>query len=189
MTGNQDPLLRLAVPRDDDVAHPDRGPGLRVPGVEGLKADLGLELGEVLGDQLLLPHTESNMAEHGRVVASPFARPGVRHRGFREFGIDEPPQVVEHTPGKVRQVYRKQWKAEVDGRVLEFSGEVVETDSATNPGDSGGPLLCSVGDRWTIFGITSFGEGCGKRGKYGIYTKVPNYVDWIQRVINVNGGI
>lgn len=54
-------------------------------------------------------------------------------------------------------------------------------------GDSGGPLLCPVGDRWTIFGITSFGEGCGKRGKYGIYTKVPNYVIWIQNVINLNG--
>lgn len=56
-------------------------------------------------------------------------------------------------------------------------------------GDSGGPLLCPVGDRWTIFGITSFGEGCGKRGKYGIYTKVPNYVSWIERVIDLNGGI
>ena len=53
-------------------------------------------------------------------------------------------------------------------------------------GDSGGPLLCPVGDRWTIFGITSFGEGCGKRGKYGIYTKVPNYVGWIRRVIDLN---
>lgn len=52
-------------------------------------------------------------------------------------------------------------------------------------GDSGGPLLCqdSFG-RWTIFGITSFGEGCGKRGKYGIYTRLPNYVRWIQKVIN-----
>ncbi|XP_046392049.1 uncharacterized protein LOC124160270 [Ischnura elegans] len=58
-------------------------------------------------------------------------------------------------------------------------------------GDSGGPLLCLSGRggdgsnrRWTIFGITSFGEGCGKRGKYGIYTKVSNYVRWVQRVVN-----
>ncbi|CAH1390815.1 unnamed protein product [Nezara viridula] len=52
-------------------------------------------------------------------------------------------------------------------------------------GDSGGPLLCQDDlGKWTVFGITSFGEGCGKRGKYGIYTKLPNYVRWIQRVIN-----
>lgn len=56
-------------------------------------------------------------------------------------------------------------------------------------GDSGGPLLCPVDDKWTIFGITSFGEGCGKRGKFGIYTKVPNYVSWIQRVIDLNDGL
>lgn len=40
---------------------------------------------------------------------------------------------------------------------------------------------------WTIFGITSFGDGCGKRNKFGIYAKVPNYVDWIQSVIECNG--
>ncbi len=51
-------------------------------------------------------------------------------------------------------------------------------------GDSGGPLLCEVDGQWTIFGVTSFGEGCGKEGKYGIYTRVPNFVHWIDGVIN-----
>lgn len=54
-------------------------------------------------------------------------------------------------------------------------------------GDSGGPLLCRDPRRpdhpWTIFGITSFGEGCGKRGKLGIYAKISNYVRWINRVM------
>ncbi|XP_020279733.1 venom prothrombin activator vestarin-D2 isoform X2 [Pseudomyrmex gracilis] len=57
-------------------------------------------------------------------------------------------------------------------------------------GDSGGPLLCKDPEKpdrpWTIFGITSFGEGCGKRGKFGIYVKIPNYVRWITRVIKQN---
>ncbi|KAF6211450.1 hypothetical protein GE061_011962 [Apolygus lucorum] len=54
----------------------------------------------------------------------------------------------------------------------------------TCSGDSGGPLLCGDDlDRWTVFGITSFGEGCGKKGKFGIYTRLPNYVRWIQSVI------
>lgn len=51
-------------------------------------------------------------------------------------------------------------------------------------GDSGGPLLCrDPRGRWTVFGITSFGEGCGKRGKFGIYTRLPNYVRWVHRVM------
>ncbi|KAM0728427.1 Serine protease 1 [Formica fusca] len=54
-------------------------------------------------------------------------------------------------------------------------------------GDSGGPLLCRDPRKpdhpWTIFGITSFGEGCGKRGKFGIYARLSNYVRWITKVI------
>lgn len=50
-------------------------------------------------------------------------------------------------------------------------------------GDSGGPLLCHRQGRWHIYGITSFGEGCGKRGKFGIYAKVSNYRHWVQNVI------
>ena len=50
-------------------------------------------------------------------------------------------------------------------------------------GDSGGPLLCprTTGGvtRWYLTGITSYGEGCGRRGKYGIYTNVTSYLPWI----------
>ncbi|KFB42205.1 AGAP006120-PA-like protein [Anopheles sinensis] len=61
----------------------------------------------------------------------------------------------------------------------------------TCAGDSGGPLLCrdasKLNNPWTIYGITSFGDGCGKQNKFGIYTKVPNYVDWVWSVINCDG--
>ena len=50
-------------------------------------------------------------------------------------------------------------------------------------GDSGGPLLFEKNGRWFIYGITSFGEGCGRKGKYGIYAKVPNFVKWIRKTI------
>jgi secreted trypsin-like serine protease len=43
-------------------------------------------------------------------------------------------------------------------------------------GDSGGPLV--VGD--TLIGIVSFGDGCGKAGKPGVYTRVSAYVDDIK---------
>ncbi len=60
-----------------------------------------------------------------------------------------------YTPGKVRQVYSKKWKAKLDERtVASFEAKVVETDSPTNPGDSGGPL---VNDRGELVGVTQGG--------------------------------
>lgn len=60
-----------------------------------------------------------------------------------------------YTPGKVRQVYTKKWKAKLDERTtVSFEARVVETDSPTNPGDSGGPL---VNDRGELVGVTQGG--------------------------------
>lgn len=60
-----------------------------------------------------------------------------------------------YTPGKVRQVYTKKWKAKLDERAtVSFEARVVETDSPTNPGDSGGPL---VNDRGELVGVTQGG--------------------------------
>ncbi|XP_038210334.1 transmembrane protease serine 12 [Zerene cesonia] len=52
-------------------------------------------------------------------------------------------------------------------------------------GDSGGPLLCRDRSmRYYLQGITSFGDGCGKRGKYGIYTRTAGYVPWMRAIMN-----
>lgn len=50
-------------------------------------------------------------------------------------------------------------------------------------GDSGGPLLFEREGQWFVYGITSFGEGCGRKGKFGIYAKVPNFAVWIRETI------
>jgi hypothetical protein len=60
-----------------------------------------------------------------------------------------------YVKGTVRQVYRKKWKAALSrSRTLTFEAKVIETDSPTNPGDSGGPLLNDAGE---LVGVTQGG--------------------------------
>lgn len=51
-------------------------------------------------------------------------------------------------------------------------------------GDSGGPLLVQRNSKWYVYGVTSFGDECGKEGKYGIYSKTSTYIYWIKYTIS-----
>lgn len=51
-------------------------------------------------------------------------------------------------------------------------------------GDSGGPHVTRYRDTYFVTGIVSWGEGCARRGKYGVYTQVSKYIRWIQNGIN-----
>ncbi len=50
-------------------------------------------------------------------------------------------------------------------------------------GDSGGPLVWRTSDGPVLVGVVSFGDGCARKFKYGIYTRVSAYRDWIDRAI------
>lgn len=54
-------------------------------------------------------------------------------------------------------------------------------------GDSGGPLITKVKDRYTLIGITSAGFGCGVDHQPGIYHNVQLTTRWVKEVINENG--
>jgi len=50
-------------------------------------------------------------------------------------------------------------------------------------GDSGGPLLLKKNGRYRQIAIVSYGQGCGQANKYGVYTFLPQYADWIYQFV------
>ena len=48
-------------------------------------------------------------------------------------------------------------------------------------GDSGGPLLAGAGADRKLVGVVSWGEGCARAGKYGVYGKVSTAVEWVNK--------
>ena len=53
-------------------------------------------------------------------------------------------------------------------------------------GDSGGPFAVQSQDHYWAAGIVSWGVGCASPGRYGFYTRVSNYVAWIQKTMKEN---
>ena len=47
-------------------------------------------------------------------------------------------------------------------------------------GDSGGPLTYKRGGQHILIGDTSWGAGCARDGKYGVYGRISFFREWIE---------
>lgn len=51
-------------------------------------------------------------------------------------------------------------------------------------GDSGGPLVTRYRKTWFLTGVVSWGKGCANENLYGVYTRVSNFLGWIEDTVS-----
>ncbi len=138
-------VLRDGQPVSEKDYYRDRAKRLSIPGkviLYSKKADLALIQLDSIPDKIEAVPLATGSPEPGSATHAI----GNAGKSGALFG---------YIKGTVRAVYQKEWKAEVaPRRVLTFEAKVVETDSPTNPGDSGGPLL---NDKGELLGVTEGG--------------------------------
>jgi transmembrane serine protease 9 len=96
---------------------------------------------------------------------------GLPSETLRHVGV----QVVSQETCNAPQAYAGKIKSGM------FCAGFVEGGKDSCQGDSGGPIM--VSDKkgsYVLAGVVSWGEGCAQPNKYGVYTRISEYIGWIR---------
>ena len=99
------------------------------------------------------------------------------HRGtLEEGGSDLPEDLMKvSVPVTDRATCREQY-GESDITDNMFCAGLEEGGKDACQGDSGGPMIDESG---ALVGVVSWGNGCAQAGYSGVYTRVGQFVDWV----------
>ncbi|KAM4854974.1 transmembrane protease serine 11B-like [Thomomys bottae] len=123
--------------------------------------------------KICLPEANMKLSQQDSVVAT----------GWGALSMNGPwPVILQEAPLKIIDNENCNAPHVLSGLVLDtmlcagyLSGEA---DACQN--DSGGPLAYIDSRKiWHLVGIVSWGDGCAKKNKPGVYTRVSSYRDWI----------
>ena len=176
--GNDIALLELARPAAVPVVElpsAERAAAVATPGTLataigwGLLRPLKCESGSKPGAHRCRPQGGGRGHFVDGLTGRPVKLPDVRTSRLMEVEL---PLVGEEACGEVYP------GAAIDHRTLCAGLRRGGKDSCQ--GDSGGPLVVRDGDTWVQAGIVSWGAGCAKPGKYGVYTSVGAFADWVR---------
>jgi len=75
----------------------------------------------------------------------------------------------------------------IDGQAM-LCGGYQQGGKDSCQGDSGGPFITKEGNSYVLQGVVSFGVGCARPGVPGVYSRVANYVGWLnQKITSLSG--
>jgi S1-C subfamily serine protease len=107
-------------------------------------------------------------------LAQESASPGQRVHSVGNPGSSE--AMWLYTLGAVRQIAKQSWSVSLGRRIHDFEARVLTTQSPTNPGDSGGPLL---NDRGELVAVTQ--GGVRNAQQLSFFIDVTEVKDFLQK--------